>query len=339
MPKRPPSPDKQVRDGGQPEGRDRGVEGRRQWRRPAPRRHADAGPSVSVRRMHSSPIGPIAAAIANPMTRPRTARARQLPNLSELARRRRSPAAGVATVPTAGMARAPIDRHRKRLEELRLDAAKSVVAVAGGTGFVGGAIARELAARGHRVVVLSHRKAGGEPIGSFEYRMADVTRPESLAAALAGVDALVISLGFRNSPDRGAAARPDLREVDAGGTEALVAAARRRASAPRLHVGRRRGAGRAAALVPGQVARRGGGPRQRHRLHDLPAELDLRPRRSLAEPVPRASRTGCPSSRRSATAGSCSRRSSCPTWARSSPTLSSRRPRRTPPSRLAAPRR
>ena len=37
-----------------------------------------------------------------------------------------------------------------------------VVAVAGGTGFVGGAIARELTARGHKVVVLSHRKTVGD---------------------------------------------------------------------------------------------------------------------------------------------------------------------------------
>ncbi|MGD0123546.1 MAG: NAD(P)H-binding protein [Candidatus Limnocylindrales bacterium] len=111
-----------------------------------------------------------------------------------------------------------------------------VVAVAGGTGFVGGAIARELASRGHRVVVLTHRppkadnarpaaeSAGGTP--PFEYRQADVTQPASLATALAGVDALVISLAFRNSPIEAPRRGQTFERVDAAGTEALAAAAK-----------------------------------------------------------------------------------------------------------------
>ena len=101
-----------------------------------------------------------------------------------------------------------------------------VVAVAGGTGFVGGAIARELATRGHHVVVLSHRKTVGDSGSTLEYRPADVTRPESLAAALAGVDALVISLAFRNSPIEAPRRGQTFELVDAAGTEALAAAAR-----------------------------------------------------------------------------------------------------------------
>ena len=101
-----------------------------------------------------------------------------------------------------------------------------VVAVAGGTGFVGGAIARELAAQGHRVVVLSHRKRAGDSSSTLEYRQADVTRPESLAAALAGVEVLVISLAFRNSPIEAPRRGQTFEQVDAAGTEALVAAAR-----------------------------------------------------------------------------------------------------------------
>jgi NADH dehydrogenase len=107
-----------------------------------------------------------------------------------------------------------------------MEAGAKVVAVAGGTGFVGGAIARELAARGHRVVVLSHRKMAGDSSSTFEYRQADVTRPESLATALAGVDALVISLAFRNSPIEAPRRGQTFELVDAAGTEALVAAAR-----------------------------------------------------------------------------------------------------------------
>jgi NADH dehydrogenase len=107
-----------------------------------------------------------------------------------------------------------------------------VVAVAGGTGFVGGAIARELAARGYRVVVLTHRrppqggKAEGDPAPPFEYRQADATRPDSLAAALAGIDTLAISLAFRNSPIEAPRRGQTFERVDAAGTEALVAAAK-----------------------------------------------------------------------------------------------------------------
>jgi len=101
-----------------------------------------------------------------------------------------------------------------------------VVAVAGGTGFVGGAIARELAARGHRVVILTHRHQNLIfPFVPEAIRTADVTRPDSLAEALAGVDTLVISLAFRNSPIESPRRGQTFERVDAAGTEALVAAA------------------------------------------------------------------------------------------------------------------
>jgi uncharacterized protein YbjT (DUF2867 family) len=99
-----------------------------------------------------------------------------------------------------------------------------VVAVAGGTGLVGGAIARELVSRGHRVVVLTRRPPA--PGGPFEYRQADATQPDGLVAALAGVDALVISLAFRNSPVEAPRRGRTFELVDAAGTEALAAAAR-----------------------------------------------------------------------------------------------------------------
>ena len=122
-----------------------------------------------------------------------------------------------------------------------MGAETSIVAVAGGTGFVGGAIARELAARGRHVIVLSHRRTAaatlpaaaragtagsGTALGSVEYRAADVTRPDSLVAALAGVGTLVISLAFRNSPVEAPRRGQTFDRVDADGTVALVAAAK-----------------------------------------------------------------------------------------------------------------
>ena len=106
-----------------------------------------------------------------------------------------------------------------------MESKTSVVAVAGGTGFVGSAIARELAMRGHKAIVLSHRGTAADSIAAIDYRPADVTRPVSLVTALVGVDTLVISLGFRNSPVEAPRRGQTFDEVDAEGTKALVAAA------------------------------------------------------------------------------------------------------------------
>jgi NADH dehydrogenase len=77
------------------------------------------------------------------------------------------------------------------------------------------------------VVVLSRKEAPANSSSRLEFRTADVTCPETLAAALAGVDALVISLAFRNSPVEAPRRGRTFEKVDAAGTEALAAAARR----------------------------------------------------------------------------------------------------------------
>ena len=101
------------------------------------------------------------------------------------------------------------------------------VAVAGGSGFVGGAIAAELHRRGETAVVLSHRPGrarAGLPDG-VEVRAADIADPAALARALAGVDALVISLAFPNSPMESPRRGHTFLLVDAVGTERLAQAA------------------------------------------------------------------------------------------------------------------
>ena len=102
------------------------------------------------------------------------------------------------------------------------------VGVAGGTGFVGGAIAAELFRRGHRVVVLSHRgeAARGPLPDAVELRHVDVTDGTGLPDALRGLDALVIALAFRNSPVEAPRRGRTFMAVDAAGTERLAEAAR-----------------------------------------------------------------------------------------------------------------
>ena len=112
-------------------------------------------------------------------------------------------------------------------EAARTTAKPGVVVVAGGTGFVGGAIARELRRRGRTVVVLSSRgeTARGELPDDIEIRQADVRTGAGLAEALKGVDELVISLAFPGSPIERPKVGATFMEVDAAGTERLVAAA------------------------------------------------------------------------------------------------------------------
>ncbi len=126
----------------------------------------------------------------------------------------------------------------RRIFAYRADAIRSVfaqpaaatgrtVAVAGGTGFVGAAVALELHRRGDRVVVLSHRgedARGGLP-DAIEIRRADVQSGEGIAEALDGVDALVVALAFRNNPIEAPRRHQTFMEVDAAGTERLAAAA------------------------------------------------------------------------------------------------------------------
>ena len=104
-----------------------------------------------------------------------------------------------------------------------------MILVAGGTGFVGGGIVRELARRGKPVAVLTRNAAEARdrfPGLDIEYREGDVTRPETLSAAMAGIEAVVGTQQFTNSPIEDPGKGRTFEEVDAEGTENLVRAAK-----------------------------------------------------------------------------------------------------------------
>jgi NADH dehydrogenase len=77
------------------------------------------------------------------------------------------------------------------------------VFVAGGTGFVGSRLCRELGERGHEIRLLVHRKQDG-PAPGGEQVPGDVTRLESFSDAVAGCDAIINLVGIiREFPGKG----------------------------------------------------------------------------------------------------------------------------------------
>jgi uncharacterized protein YbjT (DUF2867 family) len=107
--------------------------------------------------------------------------------------------------------------------------AMSVILVTGASGFVGSHVVPALVAAGHEVVALARTPAAGELVTDrlepgrrpgIEIRIGDVTRPDTLAPALAGVDAVVHLVAIPRDFSGGA----DMRLVNTEGTRAVVAA-------------------------------------------------------------------------------------------------------------------
>jgi uncharacterized protein YbjT (DUF2867 family) len=104
-----------------------------------------------------------------------------------------------------------------------------MILVAGGTGFVGGGIVRELARRGKPVAVLTRNAAKAAtrfPHIEVEYREGDVRYPAGLAAAVQGVEVVIGCVQFPNSPIENQRRGYTFEETDAAGTERLVEAAK-----------------------------------------------------------------------------------------------------------------
>jgi uncharacterized protein YbjT (DUF2867 family) len=105
------------------------------------------------------------------------------------------------------------------------------IAVAGGSGFIGGAIVRRLAAiPGLKVRVLTRdpekartRLAVGDNV---EFVATDVNESAQLATAIAGADTIVNAVQFDGYPIENPARGLTFNRVDYGGTVALIAAAK-----------------------------------------------------------------------------------------------------------------
>jgi NADH dehydrogenase len=107
----------------------------------------------------------------------------------------------------------------------------TTILLTGASGFVGSHVLPALLDAGHRIVALVRTPgAGGRVLGRLPadrraavvVRVGDVTRPETLAAALDGVEAIVHLVALPRDFDRGAS----LRLVNTEGTRTLLAVAR-----------------------------------------------------------------------------------------------------------------
>ena len=99
-----------------------------------------------------------------------------------------------------------------------------LIALTGATGFIGRHLLRSLSARGYRVRVLLRRPVE-VPEGASGAVVGDLARPMNMAAALAGVDAVVHSAGLAHAMS--GAPEDDFRNSNTEATRKLAEAAQR----------------------------------------------------------------------------------------------------------------
>jgi NADH dehydrogenase len=107
---------------------------------------------------------------------------------------------------------------------------EKIVAIAGGSGFIGRAIVRRLSAMpSMRLRVLTRNPDSARKsldARNAEYVRAEVTDPATLAPALAGADAVVNTVQFEGYPIEDSSRGLTFERIDFGGTVALLAAAK-----------------------------------------------------------------------------------------------------------------
>jgi nucleoside-diphosphate-sugar epimerase len=104
-----------------------------------------------------------------------------------------------------------------------------ILALTGGSGFIGGHVLRQAAAAGWRVRALARRPGALASSAAVEVIAGDLESPEALERLLAGADAVVHAAGLV------AARRPaEFERINAAATGALAELAARQARPPRL---------------------------------------------------------------------------------------------------------
>ncbi len=103
-----------------------------------------------------------------------------------------------------------------------------MILVAGGSGFIGSAVVRELRQRGEVVAVLGRdaRRVRERFDADVEGREADVRRPETLGGALRDAETLINAVQFPNSPIENRRRGWTFEAVDLNGTRNLIDAAK-----------------------------------------------------------------------------------------------------------------
>jgi nucleoside-diphosphate-sugar epimerase len=99
-----------------------------------------------------------------------------------------------------------------------------LLALTGATGFIGQHLLRELPKRGHRIRALLRRPAS-LPLETASAVIGDLARPQNMAAALTGVDAVVHSAGLAHAMS--GVPEDDYRLLNTEATIGLARAARR----------------------------------------------------------------------------------------------------------------